>query len=143
MTTPARPATVDTADLAVVVVHGVGAQDVGSTLIAWAEPILQELREYVENRGGTLRYGPAQLHSDPAQVSVHYDLGDHRTKTWTFLEARWATAFPWPGSADVLRWGGRFTPPSRRSVSAAADAADPRIPGRTQRPGRDPRPLHP
>lgn len=97
-------------DLSIVIVHGIGQQASGTTLLNWAEPILGELRSQLETSGGKITYTSASLAVDPSCVRVSFinPAGSGRL-IWEFVEARWADAFPVPSAREVLRWACVFS----------------------------------
>ncbi|WP_328714293.1 hypothetical protein [Nocardia salmonicida] len=93
------------ADLSVVIVHGIGQQAVGSTLLGWVEPILRCLREEIEQPGAPVQFQTVQLRQAPAVVRVSFG---HERTVWEFREAYWADSFPIATAGEVLSWGGNF-----------------------------------
>jgi hypothetical protein len=79
-------------------------------LLSWAEPIISQLERVLAADGSAIRaeYRSASLHEDPANTSVVFRAAPDLEATWTFLEARWADSFPWPGIGELLRWARRF-----------------------------------
>jgi glycopeptide antibiotics resistance protein len=105
------------ADLAVVLVHGIGSQEVGATLLSWAEPIVKELQSHLPNQSASVSYGATQLQADPASTTIHFRTADQPAElTWIFVEARWAASFPWPGASEVLSWTRSFVPRATQRI---------------------------
>ncbi len=101
------------ADLAVVVVHGIGSQTAGATLLAWAEPIIKELSRTVSSHTpGGITFGATELETDPATTTISFvDMDQPELRrTWKFIEARWASSFPVPTVSEVLHWAPNFIP---------------------------------
>lgn len=97
-------------DVALVLVHGIGAQLRGATLTEWAEPIAQRLNYIAMSEGGEVRVTEARLGGDvPAEVRIEVHRPGRDVKSVLIVEARWAEEFIEQGSAPVIWWAVRFS----------------------------------
>jgi hypothetical protein len=100
----------DRADVALVVVHGIGEQARGRTLLSWGEPLARRLHVLARERGGAgCRVARSHLTegSEPTEFDLVVDLGAESCRIHV-SEARWAEAFLTVGAAEVLSWGRTF-----------------------------------
>lgn len=96
-------------DVAVIFVHGIGAQVRGETLLSWAEPMLEVLDQAGPGFGLTTRVASADdLGGDAPEITLEITRNKVRQTTWLLTEARWAEAFHPSLASDVLQWAGRF-----------------------------------
>lgn len=107
-------------DLAVIYVHGIGAQARGATLLTWVEPLVDLLDRVAETRGLVLRIAAARgLAGDDPEVEIQVGhAGAERHASWLMLEARWAESFHPSSAAEVLKWAFGF---GYRAISRALD----------------------
>lgn len=102
------------ADLGVLLVHGIGAQKKGETLVAFGEPLVGWLERWLVARRSDARVdcGPARLTGDePAHVEVQVPLPDTAVACrWLLAECWWAEEIRPPRFADVLVWAGEIAP---------------------------------
>lgn len=118
--TPPEPLVPERADTAVVVVHGIGDQLRGATLLEWAEPLTRRLDHISRGRGlagATARY-VTLLDDAPSQVWVEVETSPGTTRTIAFLEARWARSFLTVAPTSVVGWSVRFVWRAGRSAAA-------------------------
>lgn len=107
------------ADTAVVVVHGIGDQLRGATLLEWAEPLTRRLDTISRGRGlagATVRY-VTLLDEAPSQVWIEVQTAPGTTRTIAFLEARWARSFLTITPTSVVGWSVRFVWRAARSAA--------------------------
>ncbi len=109
-------------DVAVVFVHGIGAQASGTTLLAWAEPLLEVLSQAGPAHGLTTEVICAEdLHGDHAELVFELTRDGGRRATWLLTEARWAEDFHPSTASEVLTWAVKFTGrAARRGLAALA-----------------------
>ena len=99
----------DEADIALVVVHGIGQQLRGETLLEWVEPLHDRLDLLSRETGGaSIRYSSI-LEGDESQVWIDVALAGG-TRTIRFSEARWSESFLTFSFERVLWWAAIFTP---------------------------------
>ena len=116
---PAAPLVPVHADTAVVVVHGIGDQLRGATLLEWAEPLTRRLDTISRRRGlagATVRY-VTLLDEAPSQVWIEVQTAPGTTRTIAFLEARWARSFLTVTPTSVVGWSVRFVWRAGRSAA--------------------------
>lgn len=116
---PAAPLAPARADTAVVVVHGIGDQLRGATLLEWAEPLTRRLDTISRRRGlagATVRY-VTLLDEAPSQVWIEVQTAPESTQTIAFLEARWARSFLTVTPTSVVGWSVRFVWRAGRSTA--------------------------
>jgi uncharacterized membrane protein YidH (DUF202 family) len=112
----------DRADIAVVVVHGIGDQLRGATLLQWAEPLTRRLDHLSRGRGlagATTRY-VTLLDDEPSQIWIDVELAAGTTRTIVFTEARWAHSFLTVAPSSFFRWSVRFAWRAGRRTAAQA-----------------------
>lgn len=113
---PNRPA-----DVAVVVVHGMGRQVRGQTLLEWAEPIVQRIDWLTSPEAGDpvstgvslvdVRIGREGDGAEGEQSRVVIDVDgplDPAPRRVVITEARWADSFLAMTRREVFRWGAIF-----------------------------------
>ena len=105
------------ADVGLVVVHGIGEQARGATLLDWAEPITRRLDELAS---GVDVVRSQIVDADRSEVRLLVRLDEGRECRMTITEARWADAFLTVSSSDVLAWGRRFSSRALRRLLAHA-----------------------
>ena len=94
------------ADVGLVVVHGIGEQARGATLLDWAEPITRRLDEIT---AGVEVVRSQLVDEGRSEVRLLVRTRDGRELRVIVREARWADAFLTVRSSDVLAWGRRFS----------------------------------
>jgi hypothetical protein len=102
--------------VALVVVHGIGAQRRTETLLQWAEPLLRRLDWLSRGSGGDgVTFERVALAGDsPDEVNARVrfrdaDDGDEHEVVLVVTEARWAQSFLPLQAGEVFAWGGAFT----------------------------------
>jgi hypothetical protein len=111
----------------ILIVHGIGRQKFGSTLMAGCDPLVEWLRERL---GKQLSNAPVEVvgaelreedlpENTPAHARVRVRSSAGEEETWLVAESWWASSFPEPRYSEVVRW----TLVSG-IVAIAADAAD-------------------
>ena len=99
--------------VALVVVHGMGAQRPAQTLLEWAEPLLRRIDWISRGTGGDgVVFGAVELSSDTrdevnARARSSVD-GVDRELVLVVSEARWSDSFLAMEAGEVFRWGGSF-----------------------------------
>lgn len=103
--------------VSVVVVHGIGQQVQGQTLLDWAEPLARRFERLASESGGGARIHRSSIIS-PTEPGIDIDVhvGARLTRV-EFTEARWAAAFLTLSPTSVLWWSARY------AVSAALRTA--------------------
>lgn len=98
------------ADVAVVVVHGIGEQLRGATLLEWAEPIAARLdhQRGRRGRGKTSVVFADVTTNERAQVWIESSSTVRSTQTFAFYEARWTEAFLAFDSKTFISWAVGF-----------------------------------
>ncbi len=100
-------------DVGVLVVHGIGQQRAGDTLLAFGEPIVQALKEHCRLRGGGLddvSVDRVVLSGDADQpahalVKVALERGPNASpQSWLLAESFWADSFQPPRYGALLSW---------------------------------------
>ena len=94
------------ADVGLVVVHGIGEQARGATLLDWAEPITRRLDEIT---AGVEVVRSQLVDEGRSEVRLLARTIDGRELRVIVREARWADAFLTVRASDVLTWGRRFS----------------------------------
>jgi hypothetical protein len=96
--------------LGVLLVHGIGEQPRGDTLLAFGEPMIDALSEWVHGRElGRVTVTEAKLSaarlesSEPAHALVGLALGD-RSTSWLLAESWWAGEFRRPPFTKLAGW---------------------------------------
>jgi hypothetical protein len=97
--------------LGVLFVHGIGEQPRGDTLLAFGEPLIQSLHEWVEGRGlgrATVvesKLSASQVESgEPTHAVLRLAVGEHAPKTWLLAESWWADEFRRPPFMKLAGW---------------------------------------
>lgn len=100
------------ADVAVVVVHGIGEQLRGATVHEWSDPILRRLDAISRERGGgganVERATRGDANGKPAKVTIRVEATPGTWRTVVLSEARWAEEFPPPKVGEVFSWALTF-----------------------------------
>ncbi len=97
-------------DVALVVVHGIGQQLRGGTLVEWAEPLFERLDALSRRK----TFGGAEITSatitgdSPAEVRISVGIADGKTRTISITEARWAESFIVQPPDAVIFWSITF-----------------------------------
>lgn len=100
----------DLDDVALVLVHGIGAQLRGATLVEWAEPITLRLDMIARKKGGRARVTRSVLNGEgPAEVRVTVDRPGQAARSIIITEARWAEEFVEQRPGPVIWWSVRFS----------------------------------
>ena len=99
--------------VALVVVHGIGAQRPGESLLEWAEPLLRRIDWVSRGTGGDgVDFGAVELSSDTrdeVNARARYTVdGVPRELVLVVSEARWAESFLALDAGEVFRWGASF-----------------------------------
>ena len=122
-------------DVGVLLVHGIGEQRKGDTLVECGGPLIEVLRQHLERlRGGVRRRETARADvsvqttrlnvggsAEPAhaELALHGLEGlrtpgtphaDESSSRWLIAESWWADAFPQPTYREVLLWAVRTLP---------------------------------
>jgi hypothetical protein len=98
--------------LGVLLVHGIGTQSSGDTLVRWGETLLKIIRSATGNRvvvavdRGSLG---GQSSDAPAQVEVRLSTDDHAER-WLLAEGWWAESFRPPSYRELVSWSARALP---------------------------------
>jgi hypothetical protein len=109
----AEPQTPEKSVVALVVVHGIGAQRPAESLLEWAEPLLRRIDWVSRGTGGDgIGFGPVELSHDTrdevnARAGYTVD-GVRRELVLVVSEARWSESFLAMDAGEVFRWGGAF-----------------------------------
>lgn len=117
MSSPGVDPPEDKANIALVVVHGMGRQRRGETLMEWAEPLLLRI-DHLVRRGheDDPEYGVVLTHvsitgdgDSMVRARVTSDrAGAKTTRSLRITEARWSESFLAMKNADVFNWGAGF-----------------------------------
>lgn len=102
----------DEYDLAILLVHGIGAQKRGDTLLSFGEPLGDSVRRWLEDEHAIELEGTYLLDTrgdDPAHASVTIS-HDGETKRLLVAESCWADTFPVPGWWPLAGWLGWCLP---------------------------------
>ncbi len=119
------PPTSDT--LGVLLVHGMGEQERGDTLLGFGEPIVKFLRRWLDTADGDTPFtGTDPFKSDVALRNVEATrvlgpdpnqpsnttiaVAGHEASQWLLAESWWASDFKPATFTDVLNWGIRVIP---------------------------------
>jgi hypothetical protein len=100
--------------VALVVVHGIGAQPRGATLVEWVEPLLQRIDWLSRTTGGEgVVFEGVELSEgarDMVQARADYrdSDGTRREVLLRVTEAHWAQSFLAMRPGEVFTWGGMF-----------------------------------
>ena len=107
------------ADVALVVVHGMGRQQQGQTLLEWAEPILGRIDWLTKHAGGA-NLDPVAVEQDSLGVTIVDSILSGASTPHVLVKARWRS-----GQAAIeerriaiveARWSESFVPMTRRDV---------------------------
>src|SRR5690554_1601162 len=107
------------ADVALVVVHGMGRQQQGETLLEWAEPILGRIDWLTKHAGGA-NLDPVAVEEDSLGVTIVDSILSGASTPHVLVKARWRS-----GQAAIeerriaiveARWSESFVPMTRRDV---------------------------
>lgn len=109
----------ESADCAVVVVHGIGQQLRGETLLEWAEPIAARISHQCEKRGGeTAQVAFAAITSEEkARIDVSWRDAGRSPRSVAFVEARWAESFLAFTPRTFILWAVSFVVTVARRVA--------------------------
>jgi hypothetical protein len=95
-------------DVGIVVVHGIGEQLAGQTLLEWAEPLVSRLDLVSRHKGWTgAQVRHASLVEADAEVVVAVDVGAETPRTVRVTEARWAASFLTQKPTSIIWWAVR------------------------------------
>lgn len=97
--------------LGILLVHGIGVQRSGETLIQWGDALLKTISAAT---GGKVQVmaGPAEIANDTGsntETTVHLTAGDMQEK-WLMVEGWWAEAFMAPTYMELVSWSFRGLP---------------------------------
>ena len=97
-------------NVAVVVVHGIGEQLRGETLLEWCEPLIRRADYFAKIRGLPLsRIESSNLLADgDSHVTVDISVGRAEYLRVTFTEALWSKSFLKPRLGQVAHWAAVF-----------------------------------
>jgi len=98
-------------DVSVIVVHGIGQQLRGATLLQWAEPLYQRMNYLSRSKdlaGASVRYA-SLLEDEPSQVFIDVQIEKDKYRSIRVTEARWAESFLEAKQDAVLRWSAMFS----------------------------------
>ncbi len=97
-----------THSLGVVLVHGIGEQESGDTLVEVGDAMC----DWFERRGIDAAPGTVSLMSDDGASYTASDMASAELTgiRWLMVEARWAKTFGAPGSSGVLFWAFKVLP---------------------------------
>jgi pimeloyl-ACP methyl ester carboxylesterase len=97
--------------LGVLFVHGIGEQPRGDTLLAFGEPLIQSIQQWVEGREigqATViesKLSASQLASgEPAHAVLQMTVCDRSPHTWLLAESWWAEEFRRPPFMKLAGW---------------------------------------
>lgn len=106
-----------TADVGVLLVHGIGNHREGATLTAFGQPLLDWLQQWLQGKGGDKARGgvtvtEAQFNGDDAPAYALAEVtapgrvpnGPAKTERWLFCEGWWGETVQPPPSLPLLRW---------------------------------------
>lgn len=99
-------------DLGILLVHGIGDQAKGATLVQFGTPLYEWLAERAEAFGGKVRVNDAVVTSAadvPAHAEFHLEV-QGVDRCWLLAEAWWADSFAAPRFSDFARWGLEVAP---------------------------------
>jgi hypothetical protein len=97
-------------DLGVLLVHGIGTQRPGDTLVHWGDTLIKTIRAATRDQViVSVQKAVASGDRDEgcAEVSLAYKDGRER---WLLAEACWADAFPAPSYRELVSWSVRALP---------------------------------
>jgi hypothetical protein len=97
--------------LGVLLVHGIGIQRSGDTLVHWGDVLLKTIERATRKRVEVTveRAGGADLGKGQVEAAVLVRAGDH-SERWLLSEAWWADAFPAPSYRELFIWSTRALP---------------------------------
>jgi pimeloyl-ACP methyl ester carboxylesterase len=101
----------DPVDVALIVVHGIGQQLRGATLLQWAEPLFQRMDYLSRSKkldGASIRYA-SLLEDEPSQVYIDVQINEGKNRSIRVTEARWAESFLEAKQDAVLCWSAIFS----------------------------------
>lgn len=111
----ARRETVQRPSVVVIVVHGMGEQKDGETVLEWAEPFLGRLDWLTKHTGagtqtsGGVTIASSVLHGPAARIDAVVTVAGQPEKTRvSFLEATWSRSFIPVSRAETFTWGAAF-----------------------------------
>ncbi len=105
--------------LGLLVVHGIGEQAQGSTLVQWSDALADWLRVWSADEPGTALHLPAGTErrvsveraelapaEGPAHATLRFDIpdADDPSQTWVVAEGWWAGAFQAPSFGELWSW---------------------------------------
>jgi hypothetical protein len=103
----------DHSPLGVLLVHGIGEQQAGDTLLEFTEPLEDFCAQWVAGAGdsaGTVTVSDTQLRREegdgpaPSHTRLHASVDGRGEMTWLVAESRWAERFPVPSFGQLLGW---------------------------------------
>src|SRR5262245_59327984 len=97
--------------LGVLLVHGIGIQRSGDTLVHWGDVLLKTIERATRKRGEVTgeRAGGGGLGKGQFEAAVLVRAVDH-SERWLLSEAWWADAFPAPSYRELVIWSTRALP---------------------------------
>ena len=107
--------------LGVLLVHGIGDQARGNTLLSFGDPLIETARAWLAGRGlGKVEVVKAELSEMrddaeiPAQAELRFEVqneaGEKQTFSWLLVENWWAKEFHKPAFGDLASWIFRIGP---------------------------------
>jgi hypothetical protein len=99
-------------ELGVLLVHGIGTQPSGDTLVRWGDVLLKTIRRASRNKVVVTveRAGHADFAGmDRLEAAVRFRAGDHAER-WLLREGWWADAFPAASYRELVSWSVRALP---------------------------------
>ncbi|HEX9670345.1 MAG TPA: hypothetical protein VGC93_12805 [Thermoanaerobaculia bacterium] len=111
-------------DLGVLLVHGIGQQGRGDTLVRFGEPIQRWLQRWISQKRQPGSHDPSPIvdarfapPAGDADAPAHAELrvkatasDDSNTSRWLLAESWWASTFLPPRFADLASWGLQILP---------------------------------
>src|SRR2546421_7913720 len=98
--------------LGVLLVHGIGIQRSGDTLVQWGDVLLRTIERATQKSvvATVESAGPGDgLGKSGLEATVLLRAGEHAER-WILAEGWWADAFPAPSYRELLRWSTKALP---------------------------------
>ena len=93
-------------------VHGIGSQKPGETLVQWGDALLRVIRLATRGHVGVAVYRASDAskgEGDSAEVQLRHD-GNANVENWLLAEGWWADTFPTLSYRELVTWTARALP---------------------------------
>ena len=95
--------------LGILLVHGIGSQTSGETLVQWGDALLKIIGRATRRNVKAVAHHAIKDDTGAAEMIAHIE-ADGANEKWLISEGRWADSFLPPSYADLVSWSMRAIP---------------------------------